>query len=278
MHQFATPAPIELRIRNGSGRVDVTTEANLTTSLVNLTGLDEAGVRAAESATVTHHGNVIHVEIPERPHRLGRSPQVLVTAHVPSDSTADVTVGSADVTIGDGCRAIRVTAGSGDLRIGRVDGDADIRSGSGDISISHVGAMLRVSTGSGDVDLGRGGAHTSITTGSGVVRIGQAGASTITKTGSGDVAISALDGQLDAKSGSGDTRVDVASQGSIRVRTASGDVAVGVAAGTAAWLDLSSISGHIDQQLAARHLPGEHQPRLAITVSTVSGDIAIRRN
>ena len=110
------------------------------------------------------------------------------------------------------------------------------------------------------------------------MRIGHAGASTTTKTGSGDVAISALDGQLDVKSGSGDTRVDVARHGSIRVRTASGDVAVGVAAGTAAWLDLSSISGHIDQQLAARNAPDEHQPRLAITVTTVSGDIAIRRH
>ena len=142
MPTFTTPDPIDLRIRNGSGRVEVSTDAHLTTTIIDITGLDEAGVRAAETVTITHHGDAIAIEVPERTFRLGRSPQILVAARMPAHSTAEVTVGSADVTIGDGCRAIRVTTGSGDLRIGHVDDDADIRSGSGDVSIGHVGATL----------------------------------------------------------------------------------------------------------------------------------------
>lgn len=276
MPTFPTPQPVALRIRNGAGRISVAV-ADTTETTVDLEALNDAGARAIESTIVEHHGQTVTVEIPTKGGLLGRSPAVAISVCAPLGSTLSAVGGSADIDVGDGFAGVDTTAGSGTISIGRVEGDVHARSGSGTVSLAGGTGAINIGTGSGDITITDAGADTSVATGSGDIRITTIAGTAATKTGSGDVVVGELDGQLETKSGSGDTSVERARAGAIHVRSASGDVRVGVAEGTAAWLDVSSVSGHVDQALPESTGPSADQARLTVGVSTVSGDIEIRR-
>jgi hypothetical protein len=82
-----------------------------------------------------------------------------------------------------------------------------------------------------------------------------------------------------AETASGHIEVGSLRQGQARLRTASGDVEVGVAAGTGVWLDLDTASGKSVTDLTMRGdtPPGDGAATLELRVRTASGDILVRR-
>ena len=76
---------------------------------------------------------------------------------------------------------------------------------------------------------------------------------------------------------SGDLRLGAVRRGEVRLSTASGDVEVGVAAGTSVWLDLSTAAGTTRSNLEQSGPPASGKPDLSVHVSTASGDIELRR-
>jgi DUF4097 and DUF4098 domain-containing protein YvlB len=79
-------------------------------------------------------------------------------------------------------------------------------------------------------------------------------------------------------SASGDVQLDAVRRGEVQLSSMSGDVRVGVAAGTSVWLDLSTASGRTRSDLTdlGPHGPGG-RPDLTLHVRTASGDIDLRR-
>jgi hypothetical protein len=62
------------------------------------------------------------------------------------------------------------------------------------------------------------------------------------------------------------------------MKTASGDVSVGVAQGTSVWLDVNTTSGRARNGLdMAANPPADGQAQLTLAIRTASGDIDIRR-
>ena len=98
------------------------------------------------------------------------------------------------------------------------------------------------------------------------------------KTGSGDVEVDRLGGTLVTKSGSGDLVVRRATSGSVKANGASGSITIGVAQGTAAWLDVSTLTGRVIQELDQTGAPTDDQQRVEITAHTVSGDLRVHRS
>src|SRR5690606_12463897 len=80
------------------------------------------------------------------------------------------------------------------------------------------------------------------------------------------------------RTASGDVQLGSVHGDQVDVVTASGDVSVGVPAGTGVWLDITTASGSTHSDLA---MSGEAPPngaKLALTVRTASGDIHIHRS
>jgi hypothetical protein len=69
----------------------------------------------------------------------------------------------------------------------------------------------------------------------------------------------------------------VVRRGIVEVDTASGDVEVGIATGTAAWLDVQALSGRVSSTLEATDTPGHDAETVTIHAHTLSGDITLRR-
>ena len=136
--------------------------------------------------------------------------------------------------------SISVRSASGDLRFDRVNGDVDVVMASGDVFGTEIGGALNVSV------------------------------------ASGDVRIDAVLGDIGVKSASGDVWIDRATGREVRVKSMSGTVGIGVAAGTRVNLDLSTLSGDIHRPSGSGESV-EPTRTMDLSIHTVSGDIRLSR-
>ena len=97
------------------------------------------------------------------------------------------------------------------------------------------------------------------------------------RSASGDVAVREADGSVNVRTASGDVRIESVRRGTVEIDSASGDVDVAVAVGTAAWLDVQALSGSVSSSLDPTDAPGDDAETVSIHAHTLSGDIRIRR-
>ena len=105
----------------------------------------------------------------------------------------------------------------------------------------------------------------------GPVKLDEAASVRLT-TAAGDVTVGRLGGPAEISTQKGDIRVAEAARGALVLRTQSGDVVVGAAAGVSASLDAGTGYGRIDNAL--RNTDGT--PGLTIHATTAHGDITAR--
>jgi DUF4097 and DUF4098 domain-containing protein YvlB len=279
MFRFSTPVPPRLTIENRSGSVEVGT-ADTEETTVELVPLDDARATrdAIAAATVEQHGDTVAVHLPERIGSfLGRGPNVAVRVAAPAASALRVRTGSADVTARGTYGTTSIESGSGDIELGVVVDSLRVATGSGDVNVERVDLDASVKTGSGDVVVGTIGGEASFTSGSGDLDLVTGGRALVAKTGSGNVRVGRAPADLRISTASGDTRIDAVDEGEVRVKAASGDVTAGVRTGTAAWLDVRTVSGRVRSGLDAGGAPAPSERQVRLHLSTVSGDIELGR-
>jgi DUF4097 and DUF4098 domain-containing protein YvlB len=138
-----------------------------------------------------------------------------------------------------------------------------------------VGENLRIRSGSGDIEIGEVNGTAAISTGSGDVVVGRTGNAAVVKTGSGDASVLRAASDLTLTTGSGELTVAHAARGSIRGKTGSGDVRIGIPTGTPVWTDISSASGRVSSDLPSLGKPAKGQDYVELRLRTGSGDIEV---
>ncbi len=278
MHSFHTPEPVDLRVELWQGKVNVVADDTDTTTVELLpTRGDSAATDLIENARVEQRGNEIVVLMPKAKSGLFRTKaEVAANIHVPSNSNARLETASAHIETRGTLGNLAVTSGSGDVSL---DGGADVevRTGSGDITLETAMGSCDVKCGSADVRIGSIGADAEIVSGSGDVVVGTAAAAFKVKIGSGDLVLSEAGQAVDAMSGSGDLVLKRIEQGKVKVKAGSGDVSIGVADGTAAYLDIMTVTGDVSSDLEASDAPNGHDRTVEIHIQSGSGDIQLRR-
>lgn len=168
------------------------------------------------------------------------------------------------------------------------------KTGAGSVHAEQA-VVARLTTGAGDLVVGRSDGAVEAATGSGVIRLGSVGGSAAVKNANGDTFVGEIDGDLRASSANGAIRVE-RSGGSVTAKTANGDVSIGEAAphavdlqtangaievgipeGVAAWLDLDTKYGTVDNRLAAAEPPAPGEAVVEVRARTGFGDITVRR-
>lgn len=263
MHRFETPSEPRLRIRNTSGLVTVEAVETAETT-IELSALrdDETTRNAIEKATVEAHGGEVTVEIPKQGWGfLGRSPEVAVRVRCPLGSALDCTTASADVRATGRVGATEVKTASGDVSLEDVAGELSVHTASGDVRASTVDGEARLNTVSGDV------------------RLGTARADVVANTVSGDFELRDAHGSVSGNTVSGDQELETVRGGQIKLQSVSGDLQVGVAAGTRLFVDANSTSGDLSSELPLQGEPtGEGGAETTLRLKTVSGDVSIVRS
>jgi DUF4097 and DUF4098 domain-containing protein YvlB len=153
--------------------------------------------------------------------------------------------------------------------------ELDVKTASGDVTAASVSGRLQVNTASGDVWIENAGATVDANTASGDIRVRRAAGDISVHSASGDVSLGTADSSVDANTASGDVKIGSVAAGRAGVKTVSGDSVIGVAAGAGVYLDLSSVTGRITNQLT--ETDGGDDVALDVTCRSVSGDIRITR-
>jgi hypothetical protein len=186
-----------------------------------------------------------------------RTVPIAVIVRAPAGSHVSAHAGSANITVTGQAGRLDLHTGTGEIHADRAEGVATVHSGSGSVRLGPMLAGLRARTGTGDVEV------TSL-----------AGATSLF-TGSGDVWLGAVAGDVMARTGSGDLTVADASAGEIELQTGSGSIRVGVRAGCAAEVDLSSATGDARSELDLSGFRPESSPGLRIRGRTASGSAVV---
>lgn len=261
MHEFPAHSPLRLVVRLSSGAVEIVAE-DRDTATVDVQPYDDrdASRDLTERTTVELRGDTLAVIAPNGSGGLLRpSGGLRIDVRVPLDGTVEVNAASADTACRGRYARAALDSASGDILVEHVTGDAVAHTASGDVRMVRVDGALSVGGSSGDVRSERIGGRVDAKLASGDLQIGEAAADVLAKTASGDV------------------RIGSATRGTVQVVTASGDVGVGVRAGTGVWLDLSTVSGTTRNgiDMSGGGAGAEHQ--LTLQLRTVSGDIDVHR-
>lgn len=252
MYTFDRSTPVTLSLRLGRGTADVVAENRLDA---------QVEIQGDDRFTVTLEGDTLVVHAPESTFDWRRTPKAQVLVRVPLDSALAVKTASADLRASGRWSTAQVDSASGDVHLEETTGDASLKAASGDVSAHRIGGSLRIGSSSGRVDVGDVTRDVKADTASGTIVIGRAG------------------GSVQAGSASGDIEIGDLSRGRARVTTASGDVSIGVAAGTGVWLDLTTASGSTSSDLTMHNAApaGTPEATLELRVRTASGDIDVHR-
>lgn len=278
MATFTTPEPVALRVRFDAGAITVTASDRSDTVVEVRPGRpgNSSDVEHAAATLVEQHGDEIVVSAPDVKRFFGRSPSLDITVALPTSSAVNVHVAAADVTLSGRYGGADVTSASGDVSIDRA-ADASISVASGDVTCEAADVNLTVKSASGDVRFGDVGARAIVTTASGDISGHDIGGDAELRTASGDVSVNRVGGSITCRTASGDVRIAALHTGSAELDSATGDLRVGVAEGTAAWLDVRSITGDVRSSLDSAGPPADGDQTVSIHARSLSGDVTIGR-
>jgi len=172
--------------------------------------------------------------------------------------------------------ATRVKSGVGDIRLDHV-ASADLKTGTGAVTVQGVDGDATANTGAGDLRIGPVGGRAQLKTGSGETQIEGAAAGLRARSSNGGVQAGRVGGDVDVASANGAIRIGEVAAGRVTLKTALGDLEIGVPEGLPAYLDMHTSFGNVLSRLDASEAPGAGQQHVEITARTSYGDITIRR-
>jgi DUF4097 and DUF4098 domain-containing protein YvlB len=278
MDEFTTPKPVRLRIEFGAGDVKIdATDTPTSTVRIEPHSDNDASREAVERTTVEQRGDEIRIETPRKSSFLRRAPMLSARITVPIGSSVEAKLDSADLHADGEYEDAMVKSGSGDIRLDTVRGETSAQSGSGDITVMRAQGRTRAEAGSGEIRLRVTEGAVKASTGSGDIRLDEAHDQAQVNSGSGEIQVGDAHADLSVNTASGDQQIGRTHRGRVQCNAASGDISIGIADGTAAWLDVNSISGSVNSQLEGSEPPGEGEETVQVKANTVSGDITLSR-
>ncbi len=281
MPTFETPNPITVDVELGVGdiRIDASERTDTVVEVLPSDPDKPGDVTAAEQTRVDLAGDRLVIRGPRgwrqwTPRGGRESIDVLIS--VPAGSAIQGDTGVA---------ALRCTGELGAFRF---------KTGVGDIDVDHARSVA-IRTGAGNVSVGHAAGDLAASTGAGVVRIAAVDGSAVIKNSNretwvgdvhGDLRVNAADGNISVdragatvtlKTANGDIRLGEVAPGAVVAQTGFGKIDVGIREGVAAWLDLNTGFGRVENDLTDAQRPAAGEETVEVRARTSYGDISIRR-
>jgi DUF4097 and DUF4098 domain-containing protein YvlB len=171
---------------------------------------------------------------------------------------------------------VGVKATAGDLRLGDVE-DVALHASAGSVTVGRIGTSGTVTAAAGSVRIGEVAGEASVRSPNGPIAVGAVTGTLAIKGAHAPVSVDRVAGSLTATAAHAEIRVDRVESGIVRLTNSYGSVEVGVAEGTAAWLDIESERGTVRNLLEPSDTPAEDGPTAQVHVRTGYGDVLVRR-
>jgi DUF4097 and DUF4098 domain-containing protein YvlB len=281
MPAFNTPEPISVMIDFvvGDARITASDRDDTVVEVRPSDGSYEPDVRAAEQTRVEYAAGRLLVKAAKQRglSLFGKPGSIDVTIELPAGSHLQ---GDASVA------AFRSMGHLGECRV---------KTSIGDIQLEDTGP-LDLNTGAGAIVVDRVVGHAEISTGSGKVRVREIQGSAVIKNSNGDSWVGEIAGDLRAKGANGDICIDHSHadvtantangdiligelvRGSTSLRTARGEIEIGIHTGTAARLDVHTSFGRVRNHMDTTDSPDSSEETVEVQARTSFGDIVIRRS
>ncbi|MBV2154126.1 DUF4097 family beta strand repeat-containing protein [Kitasatospora sp. SUK 42] len=278
MPTYETDGPISvaLEFEIGSVRIRAGKRTDAVVEVRPASASRDADIKAAELTQVDFSGGRLTLKGPkQRTVFSSKKGSIEITVELPSGSEVHVDSPMADFVaegpLGD-CRLktsvgriqldraenVRLKTDMGDIRLGTAAGNAEVF-GSGRIEVGSVGGRLTVKNSNGDTEIDEVRGELTANASNGRIHVGLAEAG------------------VDAKTANGHIRIGQVVRGKVSLQAGVGDVEVGIAEGTAAWLDVHSKFGAVRNTLDTAEGPGDARETVEVRGSTQVGTIVIRR-
>ncbi|GAA3953673.1 DUF4097 family beta strand repeat-containing protein [Actinoplanes auranticolor] len=281
MPTFDTPAPIRatLELLVADVRITATDRVDTVVEVRPSDPSAAADLRAAEQTQVQFADGQLLVKTPKTLKTLGilrRSGSVEVEIALPTGSQvrADAALAAFHCTGTLGDTALRTATGDIELQH---TGPLEATTSAGSVVARSVSGAARATTGSGTIRLGTVTGAVTLKNSNGDSRVDSVGGDLHAKAANGDVAAGHVRGSVDATTANGSIRIGAVHRGTVEVRTSMGELEVGVAAGTAAYLDLHTQFGKVLNQLDGTAAPEPGEDNVQVRARTSFGDIIVRR-
>lgn len=279
MPKFETPEPVSVTLELGVAnvRIAASDRADTVVEVRPTNDADDSDVQAAQQVRIDHTSGTVQITGPKRTFDFSKkSKSVDVSIELPSGSQL-----SAHLQMGD----VRCAGRLGECRVRTT----------GNVWLERTGP-LRLHTGIGHVTVDGIAGDAEISTGSGKVQVGEVEGAAVVKNSNGDTAIDAVAGDLrvrnangaieveragtgvDAKTSNGSIRLGELVRGSVVLGTSNGNLDVGIAEGTAAWLEVNTGYGQVRNLLENATRPEEAEQTVEVRGRTSYGDIVIHRS
>jgi hypothetical protein len=281
MPVFDTPEPISATVEVYSGELRVVA-SDRTDTVVDVrpsNEADESDVKAAQQTRVEYADGTLTIRGPRSRgmdfSKKTRSVDMLIELPTGSQVHGYLTAGDFHSTGGLGECRFRSSVGHfhldrtgplhlstmGRITVDTVAGDAEVSTGSGRIQIGEVDGAAVVKNSNGETVLG------AVT---GELRV---------RSANGDITVDRADSGADVKTSNGAIRIGRVVRDSVTLRTSAGDLEIGVAGGTAAWLDLKTGHGRVRNELDdLAPGPEKSEETVEVRATTSWGDITVRRS
>jgi DUF4097 and DUF4098 domain-containing protein YvlB len=281
MTVFQTPEPISVSLEFGVGDLSLVASDRAET-VVEIEPTDptkEGDVNAAKQTRVEYASGSLLVRGPKNWRQWtpwGGRDSIDVEVQLPEGSRVNADMASASVRGIGRLGELDVKTGLGDVRIDDA-GPVKIRTGFGEVMIRRVEGEADVKTGSGRIDIGSVRGSAIVKNSNGDTRVGEVEGRAQLQNSNGAIQVDSAHSDVTAKTALGDVRLGLISRGAIEAKTACGQIDIGVFDGVAAWLDLSTGFGRVNNELEDIDRPPAEEQSAEIRAHTAAGDINIRR-
>ncbi|MEV4313036.1 hypothetical protein [Actinocrispum sp. NPDC049592] len=282
MPTFETPEPISVTIDLGVAGVVRIDASERTGTVVEVRPTDESNesdVKAAQQVRVDYANGVLHVRGPRvRAFDFSRKTRsVDVTIGLPSGSQVE-----GDAQLGDfhgvgRLGGTRLKTSTGNVQFEQT-GSLHLNTAAGHVTVDHIAGDAEIQTGSGKVSVGRIDGTAMIKDSNGTIEIGTVTGDAQVRSSNGDISVDRAGANLDGKTAHGSIRVGEVVRGTVTLATGMGSLEVGIAEGTAAWLDVNTGFGRVRNDLDQAAHPAASDETVEVRAHTGHGDITIRRS
>ncbi|HXC77407.1 MAG TPA: DUF4097 family beta strand repeat-containing protein [Candidatus Acidoferrum sp.] len=281
MPTFETVEPISVTVEIAVGQIRIIASKRSDT-VVSVTPSDaskEADVRAAEQTRVEYNQGRLIISSPKswKHYALfsGRE-SIEVAIELPEGSRVE-----GEAAVGDFRSDGRLGETTFSTAVGNIGldetGPARLSTSTGTVTVRRVGGRAEI-TGSGQIRIGEVDGQAVIKNLNGVTWIGEVKGDLRCNSANGDITVDRALGAVAAKTANGAVRIGEVVRGSVELKTAYGELEVGIREGTAALLDVRSHFGNVRNSLAASEGPEPSDQKVEVHARTSFGDIVIRRS
>jgi hypothetical protein len=262
---FETPGELTLDVRVPTGRIEIEAADGTTTEVeLDVRGGEEAAELLEEARIELREsrgGLEVFVEVEDRRwSRFWRRLDIRLRMRAPHGANLRLSTASGDLRAHGRFGWLEAEVASGDIEVDELGGDATAKAASGGVVLASVGGTATINTASGDV------------------KLGQVAGELLVKAASGDVSVDDAGGDATISTASGDQRINAVTAGKVELKSASGDIKIGVREGSNVWVDARAMSGDLSSEVTlGDEPPAEEAPLVELRAASMSGDIEVVR-